>query len=122
LSEELRDLRGELDTQRDDEPGQLPSSRAPTSTDIDDTPVVITAMGNEPEPVPVGRVVGIHLGPSLLKVAAFSYAVRHAFNEETRTRARITMRRELKRQRRLHRKAHRASRQRASGHAERGES
>jgi hypothetical protein len=73
------------------------------------SPVVITALGRDPEPLPVGRVAVVSLGVPLIKIAAFSYALRHAFSEETRIRASIMMRRELKRQRRMHRKAHRAS-------------
>jgi hypothetical protein len=110
MSKTVDGLRDELRRR----PIEPPASSVRDQGSEEVSPVVITALGRDPEPLPVGRVAVVSLGVPLIKIAAFSYALRHAFSEETRIRASIMMRRELRRQRRLHRKAHRAST--AGGH------
>jgi hypothetical protein len=112
LQRRLRAMSKTVDSLRDElrsRPIGPPAASVRDQASEEVSPVVITALGRDPEPLPVGRVAVVSLGVPLIKIAAFSYALRHAFSEETRIRASITMRRELKRQRRLHRKAHRAS-------------
>jgi hypothetical protein len=70
---------------------------------VNPQPITITDLGKpRPEPHPVRRV---SFGTTMIKLAAFSYGVRRALGEETRTLAAVTMQRELKRQQRQRRRA-----------------
>jgi hypothetical protein len=59
--------------------------------------------------VPTARVASVTLGGPMIKVAAFSYGVRHALREEHRVRMAYLMRKELRRQLKLRRMARRRS-------------
>jgi len=50
------------------------------------------------------RVASVTLARPLIKIAAFSFGVRRALDDESRMRVRLAMRRELKRQRKMRRR------------------
>lgn len=72
-------------------------------TRLDDTEV-------EPADLTTSRVASVALGRPLIKAAACAYALRRAFDEENRLRARLAFRSELRRQRKLRRRAVRSAR------------
>lgn len=73
--------------------------------DAHDVPV-ITVMSEPVDDVDLTtrRVASVTLARPLIKVAALSYGVRRALDDEHRLRVRLTMRRELKRQRKMRRR------------------
>jgi hypothetical protein len=86
-------------------PVGMAGSAPPSGQPVEPHPLTITDLGGtDPEPGPVRRV---SFGTPMIKLAAFSYGVRRALGEDTRTLAAVTMRRELKRQRRQHRRGRR---------------
>lgn len=75
--------------------------------DLPDAAVpVITAISDPLDDVDLRtrRVASVTLARPLIKVAALSYGVRRALDDEHRLRVRLTMRRELKRQRKMRRR------------------
>jgi len=74
-------------------------------TPVEDVPV-ITALADEVDDVDLTtrRVASVTLARPLIKIAALSFGVRRALDDESRMRVRLTMRRELKRQRKMRRR------------------
>jgi hypothetical protein len=72
---------------------------------VEDVPV-ITALADQVDDVDLTtrRVASVTLARPLIKVAALTYGVRRALDDEHRLRVRLTMRRELKRQRKMRRR------------------
>ena len=87
-----------------------PWTAATTKTEAEPTPVedvpVITALADEVDDVDLTtrRVASVTLARPLIKIAALSFGVRRALDDESRMRVRLTMRRELKRQRKMRRR------------------
>jgi hypothetical protein len=79
----------------------LPSEHGPDDDVLRPTPLGAPAV--EPD-LSTTRVASVTLSGPLLKVAAFSSGVRHAFEEETRMRVAYAFRKELRRQHRVRRK------------------
>jgi hypothetical protein len=70
-----------------------------------DVPVITALSSPVDEPDPgVSRVATVTLARPLVKVAAFSYGLRRALDDERRFRVRSAMRVELKRQRKMRRR------------------
>jgi len=72
---------------------------------------VITRLSDEtvPADLTTARVASVALGRPLIKVAAFSYGVRRALDDEHRLRMRLAFRQELRRQRKTRRRAARTA-------------
>jgi hypothetical protein len=97
-------------------PAVEPAPRTIFHAEADEEPVeavpVITRIAEpaDDEDLTARRVASVTLARPLIKVAALSYGVRQALDDEHRLRLRLTMRRELKRQRKMRRRR-RAGRQ-----------
>ncbi len=79
---------------------------------VGESVTVITRLDDkevEPADLTTSRVASVTLGRPLVKVAAFSYGLHRAFDEENRLRARLAFRSELRRQRKLRRRAVRST-------------
>jgi len=93
-----------------DEPTQPPEEApgdalADAPGPVEEVPV-ITALADQVDDVDLTtrRVASVTLARPLIKMAALSYGVRRALDDEHRMRVRLTMRRELKRQRKMRRR------------------
>lgn len=92
----------------------------------DATASTVSAAGSTAEPVPLitglradtggdgvepsaARIASVTLGPTLIKIAAFSHGVRRALGDEQRMRVSYAVRKELRRQRKLRRRRRRST-------------
>ncbi len=82
-------------------------SGVPAAEQVEERTEQVSVITRVPEPEDdptTARIASVALGGPLIKVAAFSYGVRHALDEEQRMRISYAVRMELRRQRKMRRR------------------
>lgn len=104
---EVAELREEIRHLSDRMASRGRATTGPVSDHPEDPEFVITAMGEQREPLPVAPdrvVLSATLGQPLVMAVALGHGVRRALAPQTRNRIRFEMRREVKRARKVRRR------------------